>query len=129
MVCGLKPETRNLLPEARSLTPETLYPLPGTKYQVPFDLQDWSKDDTFAVPKRVTRSHAPRTPGLGLFLSRKIQSKNRDVAQPGSALAWGARGREFESRHPDPVKSRPQRNLGPCCFWPVQTWFKHFDHF
>jgi hypothetical protein len=19
--------------------------------------------------------------------------------------------------------------LGPCCFWPVQTWFKHFDHF
>ena len=25
----------------------------------------------------------------------------RDVAQPGSALAWGARGREFESRRPD----------------------------
>lgn len=25
----------------------------------------------------------------------------RDVAQPGSALAWGARGRGFESRHPD----------------------------
>lgn len=23
------------------------------------------------------------------------------MAQPGSALAWGARGREFESRHPD----------------------------
>jgi hypothetical protein len=23
------------------------------------------------------------------------------VAQPGSALAWGARGREFESRRPD----------------------------
>ena len=27
------------------------------------------------------------------------------------------------------MKSRPQRNLGPCCFCPVQTWFKHFDHF
>ena len=25
----------------------------------------------------------------------------RDVAQSGSALAWGARGREFESRRPD----------------------------
>ncbi len=26
---------------------------------------------------------------------------SRDVAQPGSALAWGARGREFKSRRPD----------------------------
>ena len=26
---------------------------------------------------------------------------HRDVAQLGSALAWGARGREFESRRPD----------------------------
>ena len=26
---------------------------------------------------------------------------SRGVAQPGSALAWGARGREFESRRPD----------------------------
>ena len=25
----------------------------------------------------------------------------RDVAQPGSALAWGARGRGFKSRRPD----------------------------
>ena len=25
----------------------------------------------------------------------------RGVAQPGSALAWGARGRGFESRRPD----------------------------
>lgn len=28
----------------------------------------------------------------------------RDVAQPGSALAWGARGRWFESSHPDEGK-------------------------
>ncbi len=27
----------------------------------------------------------------------------RGVAQPGSALAWGARGREFESRRPDQI--------------------------
>lgn len=26
---------------------------------------------------------------------------SRDVAQPGSVLAWGARGRWFESSHPD----------------------------
>ncbi len=29
---------------------------------------------------------------------------NRGVAQPGSVLAWGARGRGFKSRHPDRVK-------------------------
>ena len=31
----------------------------------------------------------------------------RGVAQPGSALAWGARGREFESRRPDQLNNRP----------------------
>lgn len=32
----------------------------------------------------------------------QIQSKgNRDVAQPGSALRSGRRGRGFESSHPD----------------------------
>ena len=30
-----------------------------------------------------------------------MQPINRDVAQPGSVLAWGARGRWFESSHPD----------------------------
>ena len=29
------------------------------------------------------------------------KQKNRGVAQPGSALAWGARGRKFESCRPD----------------------------
>jgi hypothetical protein len=28
---------------------------------------------------------------------------SRGVAQPGSALAWGARGRGFKSRRPDQV--------------------------
>jgi hypothetical protein len=32
---------------------------------------------------------------------------SRDVAQPGSALAWGARGREFKSRRPDHLKNQP----------------------
>ena len=60
------------------------------------------------------------------FLLEALRQKNRDVAQPGSALAWGARGREFESRHPDPVKSRPQRNLRLFDFWVVYIWFTYF---
>jgi hypothetical protein len=32
---------------------------------------------------------------VAAFLSR------RDVAQPGRALAWGARGRQFKSARPD----------------------------
>ena len=32
------------------------------------------------------------------------QTKSRAVAQSGSALAWGARGRGFESRLPDEIK-------------------------
>ena len=39
----------------------------------------------------------------------QIKQPNRDVAQPGSALAWGARGREFESRHPDQQKALRNR--------------------
>lgn len=31
---------------------------------------------------------------------------NRGVAQLASALAWGARGRKFESSHPDKTKSQ-----------------------
>jgi hypothetical protein len=33
----------------------------------------------------------------------------RDVAQPGSALAWGARGRWFESSRPDEQGARSER--------------------
>lgn len=36
-----------------------------------------------------------------LFLHPDLK---RDVAQPGSALAWGARGRWFESSRPDQRK-------------------------
>ena len=31
----------------------------------------------------------------------------REVAQPGSALVWGARGRKFESCLPDFVFTKP----------------------
>lgn len=36
-----------------------------------------------------------------LFLFYYFCRRIRDVAQPGSVLAWGARGRWFESSHPD----------------------------
>ena len=60
----------------------------------------------------------------------------RGVAQPGSALAWGARGREFESRRPDQYtrkrKPRPlaiflsqngraNRPHTPCAMWRLQV--------
>lgn len=32
-----------------------------------------------------------------------VDSSHRDVAQPGSAFAWGASGRWFESSHPDQI--------------------------
>ena len=35
-------------------------------------------------------------------------SQNRGVAQPGSVLAWGARGRVFESHRPDQLISHLQ---------------------
>ena len=33
--------------------------------------------------------------------SRRIEKYNRGVAQLASVLAWGARGRKFESSRPD----------------------------
>ena len=38
-------------------------------------------------------------------------NKYRDVAQSGSVLAWGARGRGFESRHPDNKGSSEPKSL------------------
>ena len=35
--------------------------------------------------------------------------KDRGVAQLASALAWGARGRKFESSHPDQTKRKRKR--------------------
>ena len=44
----------------------------------------------------------------GCWISTIFATQNRnirDVAQPGSALAWGARGRKFESCRPDKGQS------------------------
>jgi DNA-binding transcriptional MerR regulator len=40
----------------------------------------------------------------------------RGVAQPGSALAWGARGRVFESLRPDQQNQRVGSHKGPTLF-------------
>ena len=37
--------------------------------------------------------------------------KDRGVAQLASALAWGARGRKFESSHPDQTKKETRLRL------------------
>ena len=39
------------------------------------------------------------------FLLVADHLSSRDVAQPGSALAWGARGRRFKSSRPDQILS------------------------
>ena len=45
-------------------------------------------------------------------------TKVRGVAQPGSALAWGARGRRFKSDHPDHSESLFHLEGDTCMFCP-----------
>jgi hypothetical protein len=58
-------------------------------------------------PNSVSEAKTPLWPNGVEFESRNPSVAicgsefHRDVAQPGSALAWGARGREFKSRRPD----------------------------
>jgi hypothetical protein len=47
----------------------------------------------------------------------------RDVAQPGSALAWGARGRKFESCRPDQLKGNQKND---CSFLLHQGLIENF---
>ena len=59
-----------------------------------------------------------------------LESTIRDVAQPGSALAWGARGRKFESCRPD-HKVKASAKAGAFAFWgPAreQLGTKHTAH-
>ncbi len=46
--------------------------------------------------------------GFALFVCRPVaeDKRKRGVAQSGSAPAWGAGGRGFESRQPDHFKTR-----------------------
>ena len=46
-----------------------------------------------------------------LAVKMSLPNLSRGVAQPGSALAWGASGRRFKSCHPDRVKKPPFRRL------------------
>ena len=48
-----------------------------------------------------------------LSLHHHKQMVERDVAQPGRVRVWGARGRKFESCHPDKLRvSRLCENIG-----------------
>lgn len=38
---------------------------------------------------------------------KKQKNFNRSIAQPGSALVWGASGRGFKSRYSDQIRKRP----------------------
>ena len=61
---------------------------------------------------------------FSLFFDKEIKSitfatlelRIRDVAQPGSALAWGARGRKFESCRPDRYGNQCLRIAGALSF-------------
>ena len=58
-----------------------------------------------------------------------LQSKkNRGVAQLASALAWGARGRKFESSHPDNTQ-RNYHNNRWLRFLIVKTYRLRFNFF
>jgi hypothetical protein len=60
----------------------------------PFYLKCW-------IESKKIREPADRgEPGHHLLIGG-FPVKIRDVAQSGSALAWGARGRGFKSRRPD----------------------------
>src|SRR3954471_23015534 len=51
----------------------------------------------------------------------RVSSHSRDVAQPGRALAWGARGRQFKSARPD-HSSRYERNPQICGSLDPLSW-------
>lgn len=55
------------------------------------------------------------------YLCPPPNDRFRDVAQPGSALAWGARGRKFESCRPDQLTA--QIRLKPVSIQYLQAFF------
>ena len=60
-------------------------------------------------------------------LQGERQTKSRAVAQSGSALAWGARGRGFESRLPDKQERRSPSAAFFFCFYPATVFYPHHD--
>jgi hypothetical protein len=59
------------------------------------------------------KPHADRdfslAPGMSSQYGSRALEAGRNVAQPGSALDWGSRGRGFESRHSDHLSPSPKR--------------------
>jgi hypothetical protein len=70
-----------------------------------------------AIPKAFSGlTRPPRVCRMScLLIHRYMTLKYRGVAQPGSALAWGARGQQFESARPDQfldrLRSTPEHSL------------------
>ena len=63
-----------------------------------------------------------------LFVVLPPLRKVREVAQSGSVLAWGARGRKFESCRPDIITKKAILQkvaffIVPKYFKPVETYF------
>jgi hypothetical protein len=64
-------------------------------------------------------------------LHHRKRNGQRDVAQPGRVRVWGARGRKFESCHPDPENEEVSINLlASSCFHcnntaTILTLYKH----
>ena len=64
-----------------------------------------------------------RRAGFGLATEQRLgytSGRDRGVAQPGSALAWGARGPGFESRHPD-LRRLAERDSRAFLMWAAIT--------
>ena len=57
---------------------------------------------TLVAPDSRTKVAAGQAAQSELMQTSSVE-RCRDVAQPGSALDWGSRGRGFESRHPDHI--------------------------
>jgi len=80
----------------------------------------------------VRRERRPRWDPDGRVGCALHHSVHRGVAQLGSALALGARGRGFESRHPDQVECGygdlviplvdPASGGGSDCWYPASCW-------
>ena len=69
--------------------------------QVRFDLKDLFS--IFASGFRGYPSLGRVVGSRGIGVGKKQRLKIRGVAQLGSVLAWGARGRRFKSGHPDKI--------------------------
>ena len=78
------------------------------------------KNVTHFRSRRGCRRNLRLTGNLSKCLIIQIGRENRiirrGVAQPGSALAWGARGRWFKSSRPDQFSGsiRQTLRIGPC---------------